>query len=68
MSPCTLHRCFQSWCSSFAPVHAINVGMGSFGVANASCAQMCGAALWEQAEHGANAACYVTSLNGSKKF
>lgn len=59
MSPCTLHRWSQSWCSSFAPVHPINAGMGPFGVVNARCAQLCGAALQEQAERGANAACVM---------
>lgn len=65
MSPCTPHRWSKVF--SFAPVHPINAGMGPFGEVNASCAQLCGAALHEQTEHGTNAAS-ATSLNGSKMF
>lgn len=65
MSPCTPHRWSKSWCSSFAPVHPINAGLGPFGEVNT---QLCGAALCEQTEHGANAASVVTSLGGSKMF
>lgn len=33
-------------------MHPINAGMGPFGAVNASCVQLCGAALCGQTEHG----------------
>lgn len=48
-------------------MHPINAGMGPFGVVNASCVQLCGDALCEQTEHGANAACVMLPHQMDKK-